>query len=529
MFKHCPIIVAFSGFVVLAVGILCTWYGFPKLVKMQIDQNIAIQEGTNAFEMWQKQSFPLSYKIYFFNVTNPAAVMGGDKPILKEIGPYIYNIYIERQIIKIDEKTDTIQYHLKKHYVFNTTASGCRNDDDVVTVINMALMGTALKVHGMFPAMLSLVYSALPYLYPGISDVFLRAKVKDILFNGITLYCSAPEIESICMMMKAAQPASMKLSENGQDFIFSLFGAYNDTLLGPFNMTRGLTNTTRGELLSYKDEEELDFWDDGVCNMINGSDSGLFFPMKEPTDKLYTFIPEVCRSVAVDFEKKVELHGIQFYRYASTEAALSHSGPNKCFCDQVDDNEYECPAEADKKLLDYADGLKPVQDLHESLLIIEPKTATPLKGAKRTQMNVEMKQIKNFPLLENVSEGVFPILWIEEGADLPEDLVKLLADSFTKMAALEYIKWILIIGGIVLMLVSFGLVIYQEKLMCFSNSGKAKLNEGAIFTTRNSSLPPINTSMVYPRDSINLTECFNANVNNQNDRSVDQRVQNVVL
>ncbi|KRT85521.1 hypothetical protein AMK59_2279, partial [Oryctes borbonicus] len=422
--------------------------------------------------------------------------------------------------------------------------------------INMALMGTVLKVNSILPSILGMISNALPFLYPGITDLFLRVKVKDLLFNGVTLYCNAPEIESVCMVLKAAQPVSMKLAENEQDFIFSLFGAYNDSLLGPMNMTRGLTNTTRGELVSYQDSEELDFWNDGVCNMINGSDSGLFFPMKEPAREVYSFIPEVCRSIVLDFDKKLKVHGIEFYRYATTESALSHSGPNKCFCDQVDDDEYECPAEGlldldpclkvpilmsnphfylgDKKLLDYADGLEPVQKLHESFLIIEPKTATPLKGAKRTQMNVEIKQLSRFPLMKNMSEGIFPILWVEERAVLPDDLVKLLSDSFSKIAVLEYLKWILIIGGIILMLVSFGMVIYQERLMCFSDSGKAKINTTTVFTTRNASLPPFNTSVVYPRDGINLTESFSTNQNNNaagntKNKPVEERVQDVVL
>ncbi|KAI4463000.1 scavenger receptor class b type-1 sr-b1 [Holotrichia oblita] len=90
MYKHCPVIIAITGFIVLAVGVLCTWYGFPRLVDMQIKENIAMQEGTQAFDFWKKQPFPLSYKVYFFNVTNPQEIMSGENPIVKEVGPYIY-------------------------------------------------------------------------------------------------------------------------------------------------------------------------------------------------------------------------------------------------------------------------------------------------------------------------------------------------------------------------------------------------------------------------------------------------------
>lgn len=62
-------------------------------------------------------------------------------------------------------------------------------------------------------------------------------------------------------------------------------------------MTRGIKNTTRGDLIKYRYEDQLDEWEEDppYCNMLNGSDSGLYFPMKKPVPKIYTFIPEVCR------------------------------------------------------------------------------------------------------------------------------------------------------------------------------------------------------------------------------------------
>ncbi|KAI4463001.1 scavenger receptor class b type-1 sr-b1 [Holotrichia oblita] len=407
-----------------------------------------------------------------------------------------FSLHIERQIIDTDEATDTIKYHLKKHYVFNSTASGCRDDHEVLTIINMALMGTVLKINSMLPSLLSTVYDALPYIYPNITDIFLRVKVKDILFEGVTLYCSAPEISTLCLAMRAAKPSIMQNAANEKDLVFSIFGTFNDTLLGPFNITRGLVNTERGDIVAYQDDQELNIWGDGVCNMLNGSDGGLFFQMKEPVEKIYLFIPEICRSVGVSFDKKMERNGIEAYKYSTTEESLSHDGSNQCFCDEINDNEYQCPA----------DGLVDLEPCFKA-----PKTATPLQGAKRTQMNVEIKQLKRFPLLDNVSEGVFPILWIEEGVDLPENLMNFLSSSFQKIAILDYIKWVLIAGGILLMLISFALVMLQEKLMCFYRTGKVTFeSQPGVFTARPTNLR-FNTSVVYPKpDNLSQTDS-NAN------------------
>jgi scavenger receptor class B, member 1 len=38
--------------------------------------------------MWNAIPFPLDFKIYVFNLTNPAEFLSGGKPRVKEIGPY---------------------------------------------------------------------------------------------------------------------------------------------------------------------------------------------------------------------------------------------------------------------------------------------------------------------------------------------------------------------------------------------------------------------------------------------------------
>lgn len=41
-------------------------------------------------EMWEALPFPMVFKIYVFNVTNSAEVSKGEKPIVDEVGPYVY-------------------------------------------------------------------------------------------------------------------------------------------------------------------------------------------------------------------------------------------------------------------------------------------------------------------------------------------------------------------------------------------------------------------------------------------------------
>lgn len=41
-------------------------------------------------EMYMKAPFPMEFHIHIFNITNPDEVMRGEKPHLKDVGPYVY-------------------------------------------------------------------------------------------------------------------------------------------------------------------------------------------------------------------------------------------------------------------------------------------------------------------------------------------------------------------------------------------------------------------------------------------------------
>ncbi|XP_017778532.1 PREDICTED: sensory neuron membrane protein 2-like [Nicrophorus vespilloides] len=505
MYKNCPLITSGTGFLIVALGAICAWYVFPKLVEHQLHQNIDLVDGTQSYDYWKKQPFPLKFKIIFFNVTNAAEVQNGAKPILKEIGPYVYDQYRERVDISVDETRDVLKYVLKKTFLFNKQDSGCHDIDDTVTILNAALVGTALQVEILFPSALPAISEAIPYLFPGTKDIFLTAKVKDILFDGIRLYCQDDEVEFVCGAMKGTLPKTIKVAENGKDFLFSMFGHLNGTDDGPWEMGRGLKNTTKGQIYSYEGQTKMDIWGNEYCNQINGSDSTVFppyFNLLKPM-RVYTFAQDFCRSLYASYEKEGEEFGIKTLRYSSKISSLDRNPNNRCFCPRGNDEDgnevVQCPISgladvtpcmkapllisyphfylADRSLLDFVTGLDPKKELHENYANIEPLTGTPVSGRKRIQMNMQIKRLEGFELLENVSAGVFPILWIEEGATLPVEFADILVSNMAKISSLDVVKWVLIVSGILLMLLGFLLLMKKEGLLCFGNSATVDITE----------------------------------------------------
>ncbi|KAI8439916.1 hypothetical protein MSG28_001375 [Choristoneura fumiferana] len=140
------------------------------------------------FERWRKMPIPLTFKIYVFDVVNAEGINNGEKPQLEEKGPYVYKEYREKTILGYGEN-DTIEYMLKKTFVFDQKESGQLTEDDEVTVINFTYMAAILQVQDMMPGLVGVINTALGDLFTNLTDPFLRVKVKDLFFDGIYLNC----------------------------------------------------------------------------------------------------------------------------------------------------------------------------------------------------------------------------------------------------------------------------------------------------------------------------------------------------
>lgn len=41
-------------------------------------------------DIWSKFPYAIDFNVYLFNVTNPREVANGKKPIVEEVGPFVY-------------------------------------------------------------------------------------------------------------------------------------------------------------------------------------------------------------------------------------------------------------------------------------------------------------------------------------------------------------------------------------------------------------------------------------------------------
>nr|CAH7747141.1 unnamed protein product [Callosobruchus chinensis] len=118
---------------------------------------------------------------------------------------------------------------------------------------------------------------------------------------------------------------------------------------------------------------------------------------------------------------------------------------------------------ADPEYLNGVDGLKPNQSEHETFVVLEPLSGFPLKLAQRIQFNMFLRPIEGASKLENVTEALVPLLWVEESTILDDKFIDMLnTNLFKTLKTATIIKWFVIISGLGCTLLSLCLYIYKR-------------------------------------------------------------------
>ncbi|CAH2063819.1 unnamed protein product, partial [Iphiclides podalirius] len=469
----------------LIVAIILATWGFPKIVKMQVQKNVQIENSSVMFEKWRKLPMPLTFKIYLFNVSNPEDVNNGEKPKVTEIGPYVYKEYRERTVLGYGEN-DTVKYMMRKSFVFDAKASGALTEQDDVTVINLTYLAVILSVNSMMPAILVAVNNALQTFFGELRDPFMRVKVKDLLFDGVYLSCegNSSALSLVCGTLRAKRPSTIRPSPDGKGYYFSMFSHFNSSELGPFEMVRGTQDLSElGHIVSYKGMRVMKEWREPKCGELKGSDATVYPPIDESNvpQRLYTFEPDICRSLFVSLIDKRSVFNMSAYYYELTSAALASKSvnpENKCYCRKNWSGNHDgcllmgvlnlmpcqgAPAIislphfylASEEVLDYVyDGISPDPEKHKTFMYLDPVTGVVMKAAQRIQFNIELRNMPNLTQLANVRTGIFPLLWFDESAEIPEAIQDELKHSHTLLGYVETVRWAILVAALAAAVVS---------------------------------------------------------------------------
>ncbi|XP_076753044.1 sensory neuron membrane protein 1 [Xylocopa sonorina] len=451
----------------LGFGVLFCAIVFPPFLRSQIKKQVALKEGSEMRELWAKFPLPLDFKIYLFNVTNPADITAGAKPIVQEVGPFFYDEYKEKVDLVDREEDDSLEYSLKATWYFNPSRSNGLTGEEELVVPHILILSIVKLTLIEQPAAMGVVNKAVDSIFKKPGSIFVRAKAREILFDGLPIDCTVKDFagSAICSVLKEKADSLVPNGENR--YLFSLFGDKNGTVLPQrIRVLRGIKNyEDLGRVIELDGKPELDIWGEGTCNEFNGTDSTIFPPFRTEKDDIVSFSPDICRSLGARFVHRSKVKGVDAFHYKADFGDMSTNPMEKCYCPTPD----TCLSKnlmdlgkclgaplvgslphllgAEEKYLQMIDGLHPNEEEHDISMDFEPMTATPLSAHKRLQFNMFLHKVEKFKLMKNFPECLFPLFWVEEGILLDDEFVKKVKVVFKTISIVGILKWVTIVSG----------------------------------------------------------------------------------
>lgn len=115
---------------------------------------------------------------YFFNLKNPADFAQGAKPLVEQVGPFVYREHILKDEV-IDNQNNSITYKERRWYQFQPELS-VANESFQITTINMAPV-TVLELVRYMP---SWVHDILNVAFGITNDtLIIKKNVNELLFG----------------------------------------------------------------------------------------------------------------------------------------------------------------------------------------------------------------------------------------------------------------------------------------------------------------------------------------------------------
>ncbi|XP_050300236.1 sensory neuron membrane protein 1-like [Anthonomus grandis grandis] len=459
----------YSSVVVIIIGVFTKLWLFGAIVRFGIKDQVSLKKSNEVRAVYLKLPFPLNFKLYFFNVTNPQEIQNGEKPIVNEVGPYWYDEFKEKVDVVDNETEDSLTYTPYDLYQFNQNKSGSLRDDDYITIIHPVIVGMVNIVMKNSPVFLSIVNQSLEAIFNNPKTIFFTGRVKDLLFDGIDLNCTSSGFapKAICSQLKTQIPGIKYRQDNENIYLFSMLGPRNASHNKRLKVLRGISYSKElGRLIEVDGEKEVSFWSTSKCNSFDGTDGWIFPPLLAADEGLKSYSTDLCRNMKVNYVNDTVYKKIHVRYYETNLGDQSTNAEEKCYCPSEDIclkkgvfDMTKCmgvPLYAtlphflytDESYIEQLTGLRPDPSKHSLGVLFEPMTGTPLFAAKRMQFNYDLNPTTKVALFSKLPSLLFPIFWLEESIDLEGDLLKKLQTIFLLLFLADIFLYLLILFGV---------------------------------------------------------------------------------
>ena len=404
---------------------------------------------------------PLTTKIYFFNVTNTHDVeKKGAKPILVEVGPYVYEERHKKTKVVWNNDNFTVTYQNVRSYFFDRNAS-VGPEDDLITTLN----APAAIANGIGASLAEILRPGLSFALLAMGEkLFVKKSVREL----VTVGYKDPLLTDAQLLPDSVVPVKMDkfgyfYPRNGTD--------YYD---GVYNMYTGVDDVKKlGRVARWNHTDHFAF--SGKCGEVRGYGDIISPGQYSPTLSLNQET-DLCRPITLEYIKSGDVPGMGMRgsRYEVTPKYFANKTVNPDNACYLSNKSKEVPSgvldigackfdapifmsqphfyQADPFFLkQVGGGLKPDKDKHETYIWLDRESGVPMSLVVRLQLNFKIEKLPSILLFKNISTTYFPTVWFEVG-------MKVEGSMKTQVWLLVNMKTILLSVGIVLFLI--GLILF---------------------------------------------------------------------
>ncbi|CAH2077138.1 unnamed protein product, partial [Iphiclides podalirius] len=448
-----------------ALGAALAW---TQIFDAALSAQMTMTPTSRSFRDWVEPTVPLYFDVYLFNWTNPE-MFPAEVPDLVEVGPYRFREYRRHVNISWHPNNGSISYRTQRSWVFDENSNGTL--DDSITTLNIIAASAVYRSRdwgyirqkglamglAMFGQHMSITRLAGELLFEGYEDPLLNlAKSLPASTTG-----GAPPVDR-----------------------FGLFYERNNSLDTDGYMevsTGALGGSLPGQILRWNHRDHLPFYS-GECSKLSGS-AGEYMPHNLTEQSgLMLFVPDLCRTVQLQYTDSGQLGGLPYYKYELAESSFDNSSSspgNSCFCNgecawggvmNVSSCRFGSPSflslphflHGDPRLRELVTGMEPDPERHSFYFAVEPRLGVPLDVSARFQFNVWIEPTPNIELYANVPKMLFPIFWVEQRVRMEDQL----------LSELRVVRAILDWGGAVCAGMSLFLTVLAVKVLCCTKKAK---------------------------------------------------------
>uniref|UniRef100_A0A8W4FCX7 Scavenger receptor class B member 1 n=1 Tax=Sus scrofa TaxID=9823 RepID=A0A8W4FCX7_PIG len=442
-----------------------------KKLPINISYNVRIDPSSLSFNMWKEIPVPFYLSVYFFDVINPNEILQGQKPQVRERGPYVYREFRHKSNITFNDN-DTVSFLEYRSYQFQPHKSRGLESDYIV-IPNILVLSASVMMEDR-PMSLKLIMT---FAFSALGErAFVNRTVGEIMWGY-----EDPLIHLINKYFPNMFPFKGK---------FGLFAELNNSDSGLFTVFTGVKDFSRIHLVDkWNGLSKVNFWHSDQCNMINGTSGQMWAPFMTPESSLEFYSPEACRSMKLIYKEQGVFEGIPTFRFVAPNTLFANGSvypPNEGFCpcmesgiQNVSTCRFNAPLflshphfyNADPVLAEAVSGLHPNTEEHSLFLDIHPVTGIPMNCSVKLQLSLYIKSVKGVG--DRGKFHLFVLLLPQSGAMEGETLQTFYTQLVLMPKVLHYAQYVLLALGCVLLFIP---IVYQirsqEKCYLFWSSSK---------------------------------------------------------